>query len=85
MKKHTMTLLGGTRGQLRVPADVLLETVGALLEGARQATRFFVDGESTRKGPRPAWLDAACTIEVTGLTAGSAVVALEASQLLRHG
>jgi hypothetical protein len=81
MKKHTMTLLGGTRGQLRVPADVLLETVGALLEGARQATRFFVDGESTRKGPRPAWLDAACTIEVTGLTAGSAVVALEAPAL----
>lgn len=81
MKKHTMTLLGGTRGQLRVPADVLLETVGALLEGARQATRFFVDGESTRKGPRPAWLDAACNIEVTGLTAGSAVVAIEAPAL----
>jgi len=37
MKKHTMTLLGGTRGELRVPADVLLETVGALLEGARKA------------------------------------------------
>lgn len=60
MNKHTMTLLGGTRGELRVPADVLLETVGALLEGARQATRFFIEGESTRKGPRPAWLDAVC-------------------------
>ena len=81
MKKHTMTLLGGTRGELRVPADVLLETVSALLEGARQATRFFVEGESTRKGPRPAWLDAACDVEVTGLTAGSAVVALEAPTL----
>ena len=81
MKKHTMTLLGGAHGELRVPAHVLLETVGALLEGARQATRFFVDGESTRKGPRPAWLDAACTIEVTGLTAGSAVVALKAPAL----
>ena len=81
MKKHTMTLLGGTRGELRVPADVLLETVGALLEGARQATRFFVEGESTRKGPRPAWLDGACNVEVTGLTAGSAVVALEAPAL----
>lgn len=81
MKKHRMTLLGGTHGELRVPADVLLEAVGALLEGARQATRFFVDGESTRKGPRPSWLDAACTIEVTGLTPGSAVVALEAPAL----
>lgn len=81
MKKHTMTLLGGTRGELRVPVDVLLETVGALLEGARQATRLFIEGESTRKGPRPAWLDAACNVEVTGLTAGSAVVALEAPTL----
>jgi len=81
MKKHTMTLLGGRRGELRVPAEVLLEMVGALLEGARQAMRFFVEGESTRKGPRPAWLDAACEIEVTGLMAGSAVVALEAPAL----
>lgn len=81
MKKHKLTLLGETRGELRVPAEVLLEAVGALLEGARQATRFLVEGESTRKGPRPAWLDAACSIEVTGLTAGSAVVALEAPTL----
>jgi len=81
MKKHVMTLLGGTRGELRLPAEVLLETVGALLEGARQATRFFVEGESTRKGPRPTWLDAACRIEVTGLTAGSAIVAFEAPAL----
>ncbi len=81
MKKHTMTLLGVTRGELRVPADVLLETIGALLEGARQATLFFIEGKSTRKGPRPAWLDATCNIEVTGLTAGSAVVALEAPAL----
>lgn len=81
LKKHTMTLLGGTHGELRVPADVLLETVGALIEGARQATRFFIEGESTRKGPRPAWLDAACSFEVTGLTSGSAVIALEAPSL----
>jgi hypothetical protein len=81
MKKHTMTLLGGRQGELRVPADVLLETVGALLEGARQATRFVVEGESMRKGPRPAWLDAACRVEVTGLSAGSAVVAIEAPTL----
>lgn len=81
MKKHTMTLLGEARGGLRVPAEVLLEAIGALLEGARQATRFLVEGESTRKGPRPVWLDAACNIEVTGLTAGSAVVALEAPTL----
>lgn len=31
-----------------------------------------------RKGPRPAWLDAACDIQIKCLTAGSAVIALEA-------
>jgi hypothetical protein len=80
MTKHELKLLGGP-GVLRVPAETLLETVGALLEGARQATRFVVEGESTRKGPRPAWLDAACRIEITGLTTGSAVIAIEAPTL----
>jgi hypothetical protein len=82
MKQHRLTLLGGTkRDELRVPADVLLETVSALLEGARQATRFFVEGESTRKGPRPTWLETVCRIEVTGLDPGSVVVALEAPSM----
>lgn len=80
MTKHELKLLGGP-GVLRVPAEILLEAVGALLEGARLATRFIVEGESTRKGPRPSWLDAACRIEVTGLSAGSAVVAIEAPTL----
>jgi hypothetical protein len=80
MTKHELKLLGGS-GVLRVPAEILLETVGALLEGARQATRFMVEGESTRKGPRPTWLDAVCRLEITGLTAGSAVVAIEAPTL----
>jgi len=34
-----------------------------------------------KAGPRPAWLDAACRMEVTGLTAGSAVIAIEAPTL----
>jgi len=81
MNKHRLTLLGGVQGELRVSASVLHETVGALLEGARQATRFFVEGESIRKGPRPAWLDAACEIQITSLSPGSAVLALEAPTL----
>lgn len=81
MKKHRITLLGGVQGELRVPASVLHETVGALLEGARQATRFFVEGVSVRKGPQPSWLKAACEIQITGLSPGSAVVALKAPTL----
>ena len=66
---------------MRVSAVVLHEAVGALIEGARLATRFAVEGESVRKGPRPAWLDSACAFDVTGLSAGSAVIAIEAPTL----
>lgn len=81
MRKHTLSLLGGRPGELRVPAETLIEAVGALLEGARQAARFFVEGESTRKGPRPSWLDAVSRLEVTDLRPGSTVVAIEAPTL----
>lgn len=81
MNTHKLTLMGGGSAELRVPASVLLEALGALIDGARLATRFVVEGESVRKGPRPTWLDAACEVEVTGLTAGSAVIAVDARPL----
>ena len=81
MKEHKLTLMGGAADQLRVPASVLQEALGTLIEGARAATRFAVEGESTRQGTRPAWLEAACAIEVTALSAGSAVIAMEAPTL----
>ena len=49
MKKHKLTLMGGAHDELRVPAAVLRESIEALLEGARLATRFAVEGESVRK------------------------------------
>lgn len=81
MNKHRLTLLGGHRDSLRVSATVLHEAVGALLEGARLATRFAIEGESVRKGPRPTWLDSACDFEVTGLSSGSLVLSIEARTL----
>ncbi len=81
MKKHTLKLLGGSSDAVRVPADALLEALTALIDGARLATRFLVEGESTRKGGRPAWLDAACAFDVTGLRSGSAIVDFEAPVL----
>lgn len=80
MRKHTLNLLGGP-AELRISAPVLVEAVGALLEGARLAARFAVEGESVRKGPRPAWLDAAAEFDVTGLAAGSVSIAVEARTL----
>lgn len=81
MNKHKLTLMGGHRVEVRVSAAVLHEAIGALLEGARFATRFAVEGESVRNGPRPAWLDSACAVDVTGLAAGSTVIAMEAPTL----
>lgn len=81
MNKHTLTLLDGSSKEVRIPADTLMALISALLEGARHATRFAVEGRSSRSGPRPAWLDAACRIEVTGLEAGSTVLKLEAPVL----
>lgn len=81
MNEHKLTLLGGDARRLSLPASLLYEAVGALIEGARLATRFAVEGESLRKGPRPSWLDAACDFNVTSLSAGSAVIAMEAPTL----
>jgi len=80
VKQHTVTLQGGPSG-LRVPADVLVELVSALQEGALRAARFFVEGESVRKGPKPAWLDAVGRFDITGLAQGSAVLQIEAPSL----
>ncbi len=81
MNKHKLTILGGLHGELRVSASVLHNAIGVLIEGSRLATRFAVEGQSVRKGPRPSWLDAVCAIDITGLSAGSAVVSMEAPTL----
>ncbi|MEM9455824.1 MAG: hypothetical protein AAGF11_16710 [Myxococcota bacterium] len=81
MNKHKLALMGGAHDELRVPASVLREGIEALLEGARLASRFAVEGQSVRKGPRPAWLDAACALDITGLSPGSAVVSVKAPTL----
>lgn len=81
MIKQELTLLGGSGDGLRVSAAALREAIDALLEGVHLATRLAVEGESRRKGPRPAWLDAACAIDITGLNAGSVAIAMEVPTL----
>ena len=81
MIKQDLTLLGGSGDELRVSAAVLREAIDALLEGVHLATRLAVEGESRRKGPRPAWLDAVCAFDITGLNAGSVAIAMEVPTL----
>jgi len=80
LNERKLILLGGPHDRVRVSMPLLYEAFGALMEGAQVATRFAVDGESSRKS-RPGWLNAACAFEVTGLHAGSAEILIEARTL----
>ena len=62
--------------------DQLAELLAALKEGARLALRFQAEGISSQPGPRPRWLEACTSHLITGLSAGSAVLAR--CQLLRR-
>lgn len=81
MSTYQLILRGGSPDEVRISAKVLHEALGALFEGVRLATRFAVEGESVRRGPRPSWLDSVCEFDVRGLSAGSTVIAMEAGTL----
>lgn len=81
MKRHRLVLEGGDAGALRISDDQLAELLAALKEGARLALRFQAEGTSNQAGPRPRWLEACTSHVITGLSAGSAVLELEAPTL----
>jgi hypothetical protein len=81
VKRHRLVLGGGQAGALRISDDQLAELLAALKEGARLALRFQAEGASSQLGPRPRWLEACTSHVITGLSAGSAVLELEAPTL----
>ena len=81
VKRHRLVLEGGDAGALRIGDDQLAELLAALKEGARLALRFQAEGISSQPGPRPRWLEACTSHVITGLSAGSAVLVLEAPTL----
>lgn len=81
MNRYTITIHGGRDGKLRIGASALRDLLDALIDGARQATRFAVEGVSVRPGARPAWLDSLCKIDVTNLRGGSTILEHEAPTL----
>lgn len=81
MKRHRLVLEGGEAGALRISDDQFAELLEALKEGARLALRFQAEGVSSSIGPRPRWLEACTRHVITGLSAGSAVLELEAPTL----
>jgi hypothetical protein len=81
LKRHRLVLEGGDGAQLRISGDQLAELLAALMEGARLALRYQVEGISNPPGPRPRWLEACTSQVITGLHAGSAVLEIEAPTL----
>ncbi|MFM7511748.1 MAG: hypothetical protein ACKO3F_00010, partial [Cyanobium sp.] len=81
VKRHRLVLEGGDAEALRISDDQLAELLAALKEGARLALRFQAEGISNQPGPRPRWLEACTSHVITSLSAGSAVLELEAPTL----
>lgn len=61
-------------------AASLQRVLDALVKTAERATRLLATGEGNGRGKRPGWLDAAVNLTITGLSPGSATLAIEAPQ-----
>lgn len=81
MKHHQIRLSGGSQPGVRIEAETLVKILNSLIEGAQQSVRLRTEGESTRKGRLPAWLEKVAKFEVTGLTPGSMVIEVDAPTL----
>ena len=67
---------------MRIPAGVLRDLTGILVDGARGAVRLRVEGRSFARGSIPKWLTDAADFDVIGIREGSTVVVMEAPQLV---
>lgn len=80
MIRHSIRLEGGAAHGPRLSAQAVHELTGILIAMAQRCLRLRVDGRSTLYG-HPAWLDAAASFNLIGLSDGSTVLQLEAPAL----
>ena len=80
-QRYKLRLTGLQENEGQIKATSLRRVIDALLKTAERSTRLLVTGESSGKGPKPKWLDAAVDLTVTGLTPGSTVLDIEAPSL----
>lgn len=81
-KQHTIRLTGTRAQGARIPAPVLRDLTGILVDGARGAVRLRVEGRSFARGSIPTWLMNAADFDVVGIEKGSTVVTIEAPRLI---
>jgi len=82
MSQYYVRLKGLDSVDGRVAGSLLLEVLHVLVDGARRAVRLRLEGRSTARGPAPSWINQAAEFEVVALRQGSAIVVLEARELV---
>lgn len=59
----------------------LRDVLDALIDAAGKALRLTVEGTSTRRGQKPAWMEDSVRFVVTGMQEGSTILPIEVPQL----
>lgn len=79
--RYRLCLTGLREHEGQIKASRLVRVVDALIKMAESATCFLATGEGSRRGPRPAWLQASVDFTITGQNPGSTVLDIEAPHL----
>lgn len=80
-RRYRLCLTGLHEQEGQIKASTLRRVLDALTKMAESATCFLATGEGSRRGPRPAWLQASVDFTITGLNPGSTVLDIEAPHL----
>jgi hypothetical protein len=81
LKQYQIKLIGPEARGARISGFVLRDLLNVLTEGTLGALRLKIEGQSSAKGPVPAWLKASAKFDLIGLDKGSTVVLVEAPSL----
>lgn len=82
MKHHQIRLVGAHNAGPRISAGLLAKVLNTFASGSKASVRYLTEGRSNARGSAPNWLENAADFEVTGLTAGSTVVQIDARSLI---
>ena len=80
-QSYKFRLCGLDEAQGHIRVDSLIRALQALVKTAESATRLAATGRSGGRGPKPRWLRSALDFTVTGLEAGSTMLAIDAPRL----
>ena len=81
MKRYEFRIRGLSATEGHIRARDLSRAIDALVKVSQRATSLLATGTGARKGAKPAWLNRALDITVTGLMPGSTVIGVESPRL----